>query len=146
MSELISQMFTPPVIAAIAICIIIIILLYLLCILWVFTDARRRDTPALLWTLIAIVPVAGLVAYCLLRPPLTTEDQDEQDMQLDLLQRQLEQYGECPSCKRPVERDFVICPNCHRQLRNVCMRCGRTLDPAWDVCPYCTTPVGPASK
>jgi len=49
---------------------------------------------------------------------------------------------ECPKCGYPTRPDFVMCPKCHRQLRNVCTRCGRTLEPEWDACPYCATPVG----
>jgi len=142
MSDIISQMLTPQVMAVLVIVAIIIILLYLISIIWVFVDAHRRETPAILWAVIAVVPVAGIVAYCLLRPPLTVADQDEQDMQLDLLQRQLDEYGECPKCGYPTRPDFVMCPKCHRQLRNVCTRCGRTLEPEWDACPYCATPVG----
>lgn len=141
MSEILSEVFTLPVQVALIATIIILILLYVLCIVWVNEDARKRDTPALLWTIIAIIPVAGLVAYCLLRPPLTRLDKDEQDMELDLLQRQLDEYGNCPNCDYPVKSDFVVCPHCGRQLRNICSRCGKTLEADWDVCPYCTTPV-----
>lgn len=141
MSDILSQMFTLPVQIALAVCIIIIIMLYLIAIVWVAHDARGRDTSTVLWTIVAIIPVAGLVAYCLLRPPLTKLDQDEQDMELDLLQRQLDAYGECPHCGYPTKDEFVVCPHCGKQLRNVCSRCGKTLEPDWQVCPYCTTPV-----
>ena len=40
------------------------------------------------------------------------------------------------------EADFVLCPNCHTQLKNLCMRCNHALEPSWTVCPYCATPVG----
>ena len=142
MSDIINQLFTLPVKIALAAVVIILIMLYLISIVWVYKDARQRDTFPLLWAIIAIIPVAGLVAYCLLRPSLTTLDQDGQDMELDLLQRQLDAYGECPKCGYPTERDFVICPHCHQQIRNVCTRCGRSLEPDWTACPYCTTPVG----
>ena len=142
MSDLLSQLLTPQVMTALIVIAIIIILLYLISIIWVFVDARRRDTPAILWAIIAIVPIAGLVAYCLLRPPLTIMDQDEQDMELDLRQRQLDEYGECPNCGYATKSDYVMCPQCHTQLRNLCRRCGRTLEPEWGVCPYCTNPVG----
>ncbi len=141
MSEILSQVFTLPVQVALIVIAVVVILLYLITILWVNRDAQDRDTPALLWTVIAIIPVAGVVAYCLLRPPLNRLDQDEQDMQLDLLQRQLDDYGNCPHCDYPTQDDFVVCPRCGQQLRNVCSRCGKTLHPDWKVCPYCTTPV-----
>ena len=135
MSEILTQMFSLPMQIALAVVTIVVIMLYLLCIVWVFRDARERNAPAVMWAIIAIIPVAGLVAYCLLRPPMTVLDRDEQYMQLDLLQRQLDDYSDCPHCGYPSQKDFVVCPCCHHQLRNRCTRCGRTLDPAWTMCP-----------
>ena len=146
MSEILTQMFSLPVQIALAVVAIIVIMLYLLSIVWVFRDARERDAPAIMWAIIAIIPVAGLVAYCLLRPNLAVLDRDEQDMQLDLLQRQLDEYMDCPHCGYPAQKDFVVCPRCHHQLRNRCTRCGRTLEPEWTMCPYCTQPVGAAGS
>ncbi len=142
MSEILTQMFSLPVQIALAVVTIIVIMLYLLCIVWVFRDARERNAPAVMWAVIAIIPVAGLVAYCLLRPSLPVLDRDEQYMQLDVLQRQLDEYADCPHCGYPSQKDFVACPRCHHQLRNRCTRCGRTLEPEWTMCPYCTQPVG----
>ena len=146
MSEILSQMFTLPVQIALVVVILIIILLYLISIVWVARDVSTRDTPTFLWVIISIIPVAGLVAYCLLRPPLTKLDRDEQDMELDLLQRQLDEYDNCPNCDYPTKEDYIICPHCGRQLRNVCTRCGKALEPDWDACPYCTTPVRRGAK
>ncbi len=142
MSEMLSSMMTTPVKIVLAGGIVVIVFLYLLSIIWVAKDARSRPTSAIMWTIIAIIPVAGLIAYCLMRPTLTQDDQDELDMELDLLQRQLDDYGQCPHCGYPKQKDFVACPHCHKQLRNVCTRCGRVLEPDWTICPYCTTPVG----
>ena len=145
MSEILNQMMTTPVKIVLAGAIVVVIVLYLLSIVWVAKDAKTRATSAVMWAIIAIIPVAGFAAYCLLRPPLTEADQDEQDMGLDLLQRQLDDYGNCPHCGYPTQKDFVACPHCHKQLRNVCTRCGRVLEPDWTICPYCTTPVGRAN-
>ena len=82
------------------------------------------------------------MAHCLLRPPLLQLDRDEQELEIALKQRQLMKYGECANCGYPVEADFVLCPNCHTQLKNLCMRCNHALEPSWTVCPYCATPVG----
>ncbi len=146
MAEIISEFFTLPVQIALAVVAIILIILYLLSILWVCRDSRQRGANVVLWTIISIIPVAGLVAYCLMRPNLTTIDQDEQDMSLELTQRQLDNYGFCPHCDYPIESDYIICPNCHRQLRNMCPTCHRTLRPEWSVCPYCTTTIRETDK
>jgi len=55
-------------------------------------------------------------------------------------------YGECGACGYPVEADYVLCPNCHQQLKNLCPTCHHALDPMWTVCPYCTTPIGRDSR
>lgn len=146
MSDILSQMFTTPIQIILSVVVILLILLWLFSIVWVHRDAKRRSTSVWLWTIIAIVPVAGLVAYCLLRPPYTSMDEDEQGMELSLIQRQLEDYGNCPHCGYPIESEFVICPNCRTRLRTRCVRCGHTLKPEWSVCPYCATPVGAKPK
>ncbi|WP_230308482.1 double zinc ribbon domain-containing protein, partial [Collinsella aerofaciens] len=42
-------------------------------------------------------------------------------------------------CGAPIEKDFVVCPVCDTQVRNVCPSCHRPLDAHWKVCPYCRT-------
>ena len=146
MSEIISQALTLPVQILIVCVLAICVLLWMLSIFWVHRDARTRSTSPLLWTVVAIVPVAGLIAYCLLRPPYTSMDEDEQGMELDLLSRQLDAYGDCPECGYPVQCDYIVCPNCQARLRVRCTTCGRALKPEWKVCPFCATPAGPSSR
>ncbi len=50
-------------------------------------------------------------------------------------------YGDCANCGYPVEHDYVMCPNCHTRLKNLCPTCHHALDPQWSVCPYCTTQI-----
>ena len=100
-----------------------------------------RGTMWYLWAIVALVPLLGVIAYCLLRPPLLQIDRDEQELEVALKQRELMKYGECGSCGYPVEADYVMCPNCHQRLKNLCMTCHHALDPSWSVCPYCATPV-----
>ena len=68
------------------------------------------------WGIVALVPLVGVIAYCLLRPPLLLIDRDEQELEVALKQRQLMHYGECANCGYPVEADYVLCPNCHQRL------------------------------
>lgn len=144
MSEMLNQLLTGPVKVFLAGMAVFIIIVYLLSILWVVRDAKARNVSPVMWGIIAIIPVAGLIAYCLMRPALSETDQEEQDMGMELTRRQLGEYGHCPHCGYATKSDFVACPHCHRQLRNVCTRCGRVLEPDWTICPYCTTPVGRA--
>ncbi|MCD8316686.1 MAG: zinc ribbon domain-containing protein [Eggerthellaceae bacterium] len=141
MSDLLAQLWTDQVQAAVTVVVVLLVILYVLSIIWVIRDAYLRGTMWYLWGIVALVPILGLIAYCMLRPPLLQIDRDEQELEVTLKQRQLMQYGECATCGYPVEADYVICPNCLTQLKNVCPNCNRALDPSWRVCPYCATPL-----
>jgi hypothetical protein len=141
MSELLSQLWTPQMQAAFTVVLILIVILYVLSIVWVVRDAYLRGTTWYVWAIVALVPIVGIIAYCLLRPPMLAIDKNEQELEVALKQRQLMKYGECATCGYPVESEFVLCPNCHTQLKNLCKCCGHALEPAWSICPYCATPV-----
>ena len=141
MTELLTQLWTPELQMALSVVVVCLVILYVLSIIWVARDAYMRGTMWYLWAIIALVPLLGVIAYCLLRPPLLQIDRDEQELEVALKQRELMKYGECASCGYPVEADYVMCPNCHQRLKNLCSTCHHALDPSWNVCPYCTTPV-----
>ncbi len=142
MSELLAQLWTPQMQTAFTVVIVLLVILYVLSIVWVVRDAYLRGTMWQVWAVVALVPIVGVIAYSLLRPPLLQIDRDEQELEVALKQRQLMKYGECAACGYPVEADYVLCPNCHTQLKNLCGKCGHALEPTWTVCPYCATPVG----
>ncbi|NPD31289.1 zinc ribbon domain-containing protein [Eggerthellaceae bacterium zg-1084] len=141
MKDLLAQLWTPEVQTAFVFAVACLVILYVLSIVWVARDAYLRGTYWYAWAVVALVPLLGVIAYCLLRPPLLLIDRDEQELEVALKQRQLMKYGECAQCGYPVEADYVLCPNCHTQLKNLCPSCHHALDPRWSVCPYCTTPV-----
>ena len=142
MTELLTQLWTPELQMALSVVVVCLVILYVLSIIWVARDAYMRGTMWYLWAIVALVPLLGVIAYCLLRPPLLQIDRDEQELEVALKQRELMKYGECASCGYPVEADYVMCPNCHQRLKNLCPTCHHALDPSWSVCPYCTTPIG----
>lgn len=141
MSELLSQLWTPELQAALTVLVVLLVVLYILSIVWVVRDAYLRGSYWYVWAIVALVPFVGVIAYCLLRPPLLQIDRDEQELEIALKQRQLMQYGECANCGYPVEADYVLCPSCHQRLKNLCSVCNHALEPTWTVCPYCATPV-----
>ena len=141
MMDLLAQLWTPEVKMLVMGVLAVFVLLYVLCIVWVVRDAYLRGARWYLWAVVSLIPVFGPLVYSIMRPPLMSADRDEQELELALKQRQLMKYGECSSCGYPVEADYVLCPQCHTQLKNLCARCDRALDPAWTVCPYCATPV-----
>ena len=146
MSDLMSQLLTPEIHASLTVLVVCLVILYVLCIVWVALDAYLRGTKWYLWAIIALVPILGVIAYCLLRPPLLEVDRDEQELEVALKQRELMKYGECANCGYPVESDYVLCPNCHQRLKNLCPTCHRALDPSWSVCPYCATQIMPPRR
>ena len=146
MSELLSQLWTPELQAAFTVVVVLLVILYVLSIIWVVRDAYLRGSYWYVWAIVALIPLLGVIAYCLLRPPLLQIDRDEQELEIALKQRELMKYGECANCGYPVESDFVLCPNCHQRLKNLCGTCNHSLDPTWTVCPYCATPVGGAPR
>lgn len=140
MSEILSQLWSPEVQVIVTILGIMLLLLYVLCIVWVARDAYSRGAVWYVWAIISLVPVVGVVAYLLLRPPMMQIDHDEQELEVALKQRQLMKYGECSRCGYPVESNYIVCPNCGQRLKNVCAHCRHPLDPSWNVCPYCSAP------
>ena len=142
MNELLAQLWTPELQQAVTIIVVCLVILYVLSIVFVARDAYLRGTHWYLWAILALVPLLGVIAYCLLRPPLLRIDRDEQELEVALKRRELTKYGECANCGYPVEADYVMCPNCHQRLKNLCPTCHHALDPAWGVCPYCTTQIG----
>ena len=142
MNDLLAQLITPEVQAAFTALIVMLVVLYVLIVVWVARDANQRGAVWWIWAIVALVPVVGFIAYLLLRPSLLEVDREEQELEVAIKQRQLMKYGECAKCGYPVEADYVVCPNCHSRLKNLCINCGHALDPAWTVCPYCATAVG----
>ena len=146
MNELFQQLWTPQMQTAFTVVVVLLAILYVLSIIWVVRDAYLRGTTWYIWAIVALVPLVGVIAYILLRPPLLRIDRDEQELEIALKQRQLMNYGECATCGYPVEVTYVICPNCHTQLKNLCNHCERALEPSWAICPYCATPVAGSSS
>ncbi len=143
MSELLSELITPEVQTAFIICGILIAVLYVISVVWVIRDSFVRGCSPIVWGIIALVPFIGAFAYAMLRPPMLLSDKDEQELDFVLKQRELMTYGECGRCGYPVENDFIVCPRCGVQLKNVCSRCHHPLNPDWAVCPYCGTQARP---
>lgn len=116
--------------------------LYLALIYWTFSDARRRIGDPLLVgcaTVAALFPFVGTLIYMILRPPEYLEDVRERELEMQAAEARIAQldYSLCPHCDYAVEREFVRCPSCLAKLRERCVECGKPLDPAWTICPYC---------
>lgn len=140
MSRYISELMSPQLMGVVYAFIGFVVALYILSVAYVCVDARRRGVQTFwAWGIVALVPIVGLVAYLVLRPNSYLADREEQELDMALRERQLSDYGTCPTCGGPIEKDFIVCPVCNTQVRNVCPSCHKPLEAHWKVCPYCRT-------
>jgi Double zinc ribbon len=126
--------------------IVFVVVLYCALIYWTYADARRRIMDPMLIgcaTAASLFPFVGTLVYIILRPPEYLEDVRERELETQAAEARLHQldYGLCPHCDYPVERDFIRCPSCLRKLKERCVSCAKPLDRAWTICPYCETEV-----
>ena len=140
MSKYIQELMSPQLMMVVYLFVFFVVALYALSIAYVFIDAKRRGSQAWWgWGIAAFVPIVGLLAYIVLRPSSYLSDREEQELDMALRERELAQYGSCPQCGTHIEKDFIVCPVCNTQVRNVCPSCRKPLDAHWKVCPYCRT-------
>ena len=58
-------------------------------------------------------------------------------LEQEALLQQIEERPVCPTCARPTEMTWFLCPTCHTHLRQPCPVCRSPLELHWDICPYC---------
>ncbi|MEW5705370.1 MAG: zinc ribbon domain-containing protein [Actinomycetota bacterium] len=114
-------------------------ILYLSLAKWTYSDAKRRGAMAFYWTIVALLfPVAGWLIYLIIRPPEYLDDVQERELEIRAKEAMLANSSmACPSCYKPIERDFLICPYCRRRLKKMCPSCSRPINTDWAICPYC---------
>jgi hypothetical protein len=125
----------------------VLVALWLALVYWTYKDAKRRiSDPLMIGISVAtsfIFPYIGTLFYAILRPPEYLEDVEERELEIQA--KRLEMSGasaRCPSCRVPVMEDYLVCPNCRQQLKVACNSCGKPMEPAWGLCPFCATEVG----
>jgi predicted amidophosphoribosyltransferase len=94
-----------------------------------------------------VPPFLGALVYMLFRPPEYLEDVRERELEIKAMEHRLSHRGElhCPVCRAEVDPAFLVCPVCTTRLRQSCRSCKQPLEALWQVCPYCETPVEPAA-
>jgi len=131
-----------------------VLVVWISIIAWTYRDIRDRTRDAAFQIvavlLVLVFPFLGWVIYMLLRPSETLAQAYARSLEEEALLQELEEQGICPSCKRYVTADFVVCPYCRTQLKEPCANCGRPLSFNWVACPHCATPktrvAAPAQK
>lgn len=119
----------------------VVLALWLAVVVWAWRDirARSRSGWAAFLTVAAVLllPVVGLVIYLLLRPRRTLLDAYDRALEQEALLQQIEEKPVCPTCSRPTQPNWFLCPACHTHLRQPCPVCHSPLEMQWDICPYC---------
>ena len=131
---------------AINLLILLLVVIWLALVYWTYADARRRIVDPMLIgcaTAASLFPFVGTVVYMIVRPPEYLEDVRERELEMQAAEARLHElnYRLCPHCDYEVQRDFLICPNCMRRLKDACVNCSRPLEQSWSICPYCETQV-----
>jgi hypothetical protein len=126
-------------------CGLFLFVFWLALVFWTWRDATKRGAMAWFWSLVVLIfNIAGWAIYMVVRPPEYVDDVRERQLEIKSREAALSRdSGRCPSCFRPVEPDYLVCPNCMRTLRKECIECERALDMKWSICPYCKTRQGP---
>ncbi len=115
--------------------------MWLTLVYWTYRDIRRRSRDpivqmvAVLVVLVFFLP--GHWVYLILRPRQTLTELYERSLEEEALLQELEDQKACPTCKRRVHDEFLICPSCRTRLKEPCRSCAKPLSYAWVACPYC---------
>lgn len=120
-------------------------------VLWVARDISNRSESLVFQIfcviLIIVLTPLGIFLYLLLRPRKTVFEKYYQEVEnnLAILSEIVEERIEgwvilsCPSCQSEVDKEFIICPDCHTTLKHECYYCKKEIRQNWTVCPYCQT-------
>ena len=134
---------------AVNVLILVLIVVWAALVYWTYADAQRRiDDPMLVGcaTLASLFPFVGTIIYCIVRPPEYLDDVRLRELEMQAAEARLVQldYELCPHCEYEVKADYLRCPSCMRKLKDRCRSCGKAVDPAWRLCPYCEAETGVA--
>jgi hypothetical protein len=127
---------------AVSVALLILAVFYLSLVFWTFADARRRiDDPLLVAcaTACSLFPFLGTIVYLIVRPPEYLDDVRLRELEMTAAEARLASldYQLCPHCDYEIQADYLRCPSCMRKLKERCYSCGKPIDPAWRLCPYC---------
>ena len=139
---------------AVNLLLLFLVVIWLALVYWTYADARRRIADPMLVGCAAaasLFPFVGTIVYAIVRPPEYMEDVRERQLEIQAAEARLADlhYQLCPHCDYEIKADYLRCPSCMRRLKERCYSCGKPVDPAWKLCPYCEAETGatpPASS
>lgn len=119
----------------------VLVALWLAVVVWAFRDIRSRTRSTLavvvVTLMVLLLSIFGLGIYLLLRPRQTLSESYDRALEQEALLQQIEEKPVCPTCSRPTQSNWFLCPHCHTHLRQPCPVCNSPLELHWDICPYC---------
>jgi Double zinc ribbon len=127
---------------AVMVLLLVLVVIWAALVFWTYADARRRiDDPMLVGcaTAASLFPFVGTIVYAIVRPPEFIDDVRLRELEMTAAEARLANldYQLCPHCDYEVKGDYLRCPSCMRKLKDSCLSCGKPVDPAWKLCPYC---------
>ena len=129
------------------------VLILVLVVIWAgahLLDVRRRPAPhrrpdaRRLRDAASLFPFVGTIVYMIVRPPEFLDDVRLRELEMQAAEARLTSfdYQLCPYCDYEVKGDYLRCPSCMRRLKERCYSCGKPIDPAWKLCPFCEAETG----
>lgn len=122
-----------------------IIVLWLASAFWAFRDLQLRTAnPVLPYlaaaTIILFTPfffLLGVIVYRIVRPGEKIGEVNERQLAEEALLAEVEAVKSCPTCRRRIHDDWIICPTCRTRLNRVCPNCGKLVGLDWSLCAWC---------
>jgi RNA polymerase subunit RPABC4/transcription elongation factor Spt4 len=125
--------------------VVYFVILWLAAAYWAFRDMQQRsENPVLPYLAAALIVlftpllfIFGIIVYRIIRPHEKIGEVYERNLAEEALLAEVEAIKTCPSCKRRVNDEWIICPTCRTQLSRVCANCGRLVGLDWALCAWC---------
>ena len=95
-------------------------------------------------TLASLFPFVGTIVYLIVRPPEFLDDVRLRELEMQAAEARLASSttSSARTATTRSRRDYLRCPSCMRKLKERCYSCGKPIDPAWRLCPFCEAETG----
>jgi Double zinc ribbon len=121
------------------------VLLWLAAAFWAFRDMQQRSANPILPYLAAVLIIvltpiffiAGVIVYRIVRPHEKVGEAYERGLAEEALLAEIESIEHCPTCRRKIHDEWIICPTCRSRLKRVCPNCSRLVGTDWSLCAWC---------
>lgn len=120
--------------------ILLLIIIWIFSVSYVMKDSLKRIKDTLTKTLLIILTIisgpVGLLIHLILRPSQTLSESTQAKLEKIILTKEF-QNNFCPFCAGIIEKDYIFCPSCAKQITKHCNNCEKIVKKEFSVCPYC---------